>query len=111
MAIQPIDLQVLYSQLENVSKNVAFQQQGIVKHEAITAEKEAEKLQEKKQTVEETRFQENQVIIQKDGKNSQNSSEKEKKESKNQVETIEDVQPKFQVIRDPLLGQHIDITV
>ena len=47
MAIAPLDLQVLYSQLENVSKTVAHQQQGKQLANAIQQETYAQQMAEK----------------------------------------------------------------
>ena len=52
MGIQPIDLQTLYSQLGNVSKTVAFQQQGIPLQNAIQQEEQTKRLQQKREAVE-----------------------------------------------------------
>lgn len=52
MAIQPIDLQTLYSQLGNVSKTVAFQQQGVPLQNAIQQEEQTKRLQQKREAVE-----------------------------------------------------------
>ena len=51
MAIVPLDLQVLYSQLETVSKRVAHQQQGTQLANAIQQEAHAQQMAEKNSTV------------------------------------------------------------
>ena len=47
MALHPIDLQTLYTQLENVSKGVAFQQQGLQLREAVQQDNYGKQLTEK----------------------------------------------------------------
>lgn len=108
MAIQPIDLQTLYSQLETVSKTVAFQQQGVQLQNSIQQEEQSKRLQQKQQAVEAASANEEGPLAVKDRKNGnpqEQGSGGKKSESKEKND--DDV---FEVIKDPVLGQHIDIS-
>lgn len=109
MAIQPIDLQTLYTQLENVSKNVAFQQQGVQVRDDMQLSEQARQEFLKKRAVTKAREEEEQadtVQERKNGNNQQQASESQKKngEEKKEEETVPEIQ-----IHDPLLGRIIDI--
>ncbi len=52
MAIQPIDIQTLFSQLEKVSRTQVHQQQGLQLQNAIQQEEQMKKNLEKKSAVE-----------------------------------------------------------
>lgn len=112
MAIQPIDLQTLYSQLENVSKGVAAQQQGAQLHSVLQNENQTKKIQEKQNTVQETKNEQNADSIHErkqrkhDNNDNGDSNDNDKKSDDNKSQ---DNLPVQEVIRDPGLGRHIDI--
>ena len=106
MAIQPIDLQTLYSQLETVSKTVAFQQQGMQLQNSIQQEEQSKRLQQKQQAVEAASANEEGPLAVKDRKGSspQEQGSGDKKSEEKNDKTV------FEVIKDPRLGQHVDIS-
>lgn len=109
MAIQPIDLQTLYSQLENVSKNVAFQQQGVQLRDDMQLTEKARQEFLKKRAVTKTREDEEQadtVRERKNGTNQQQTSgeSRRKEEEQKEEEPVTEIQ-----IHDPMLGRIIDI--
>lgn len=106
MAIQPIDLQTLYSQMDKVSKNVVQQQQYAQLHGSMELAGLVKKDAEKKEAIEKTQEQEGMAEI-KDNNNSQNQEQKHSK--KNQEE---DQQPEvaLEIIKDPALGNNFDIS-
>ena len=106
MAIQPIDLQTLYTQMDKVSKNVVQQQQQAQLHGSMEIAGMVKKDLQKKSAVERTEKQEEMASV-KDKKNSNETNErnlKKKKENETQQEVI------VGVIKDPALGQTIDIS-
>lgn len=108
MAIAPLDLQVLYSQLENVSKTVAHQQQGKQLANAIQQEVHARELLEKSSTVQQLNSGDDSVQKVKDraaGGSSQNGSHKKNKEDEHSEEQTEPI-----AFQDPNLGKFIDIS-
>ena len=111
MALHPIDLQTLYTQLENVSKGVAFQQQGLQLKEAVQQDNYGKQLNEKEKAVKEAAQEESETVRVKDQqKRNQNSEEFSKKEKKNDEDEQPVVEePKIVGIKDPRLGTIIDI--
>lgn len=108
MAIAPLDLQVLYSQLENVSKTVAHQQQGKQLANAIQQETHAREMLEKSSTVQQLKSGDDSVQKVKDraaGDSSQNGSQKKHKEEEDKEEQVAPI-----AFQDPNLGKFIDIS-
>ena len=110
MAIQPIDLQTLYTQLENVSKTVAFQQQGVHIKEALQQSREVKAKDEKKKTVSEAEFADSGSEAVKNDRHSSGSGESpESKNKKSSEQEEESPEPEYIVFKDPGLGKIIDI--
>jgi len=110
MGIQPIDLQTLYSQLGNVSKTVAFQQQGIPLQNAIQQEEQTKRLQQKREAVEAAAgYDEGPAGVKNDKESAPDTQEQKDKKKRGENETEDDGKV-FEVIKDPRLGQHIDIS-
>ncbi|MGP1587803.1 MAG: hypothetical protein ACTTHG_05605 [Treponemataceae bacterium] len=107
MAIQPIDLQTLYSQIEKVSKTVVQQQQGSVLQSAMMMDAKSMKDLEKSKTVEETKKNDKMNGI-KDQKDFQNKKNSEQKNKDSNSDFSEEETPA--VIIDPALGKKIDIS-
>ena len=109
MAIQPIDLSTMYSQMDKVAKYNASQNQNAQLANSVSIGKSVQTNLEKAQQVKQTAKNELEAMnVNADGKQSeQNTSSKKQKQKKE-----EEAQPekKQQEIKDPLLGQHIDIT-
>ncbi len=111
MAIHPIDLQTLYAQMEKVGRQQGAEQQLAANAQEAQQEKnklEAEKRLSSVQVIEQGN-QEN-LKINKDGK--QNSEEREttKKKKESVVPEEDAAQKKDEYIKDPYLGQRIDIS-
>lgn len=108
MAIHPIDLSTIYSQLDNVAKFNASQNQNVqnaagIMH-SVTVAQEAEKAK----AVQETAKNESSADEIKDDSENSSSEEKEKSDKK---ENSQEEEHKQIEITDPKLGQHIDITL
>lgn len=111
MGIQPIDLQMVYSQLEKVSKNVSFQQQGAQLQGAIQQERAMEQQNLKNQSVQETHFAQNDGgKVREDGRNKNKDMPEQNDEKSKKEEELEEDVPNFEVIKDPTLGKHFDVT-
>lgn len=106
MAIQPIDLQTLYSQMDKVSKNVVQQQQQVQLHGAMELEGLAKKDIQKQESIEKTQEQEGMAGI-KDGKTSKDSGQNSSKKKDKKDEVLE---LHLEIIKDPSLGKNIDIS-
>lgn len=108
MAIQPIDLSTMYSQMNNVAKTVAHQQQG---SQLTHAMQEASRVQQNSETaaqVHKTAGNEAKSTQVKDDSNGSNGSAGGNSKKRQQNEEQET--PKEQVIRESYLGTHIDIS-
>jgi hypothetical protein len=111
MALHPIDLQTLYTQLENVSKGVAFQQHGLQLREAVQQENYGKQLTEKEKAVKEAAQEQSETVRVKDqnkrNQNAESSAQKEKKQNDEEQDIV--TEPKTVDIKDPRLGTLIDI--
>ena len=110
MAIQPIDLQTLYSQLGTVSKTVAHQQQGVQLQNAIQQDEHGKRLQEQHRAVEAASAKEDGPGAVKNNKGGSSADEEKKDKKKKDGRDEEPVEKVFEVLKDPRLGQHIDIS-
>ncbi len=110
MAIQPIDMQTLFSQLEKVGKTQAFAQHGVEIKNAIEQEESTKRSQEKHQAVAGTTDAAEEGLSRvKDRQGSKDEESNGQKKHKNdQSEEIE--VPPVQTVSDPKLGRHIDIS-
>lgn len=108
MAIQPIDLQTLFTQMDKVAKQKSAEKEGLVLQQSLQGAANQKKSEEKVRSVNETKAPENgaERINDNNGKKQQQeaSSEKEKQEKE------EDRSKNIDVIQDPALGKHIDVS-
>lgn len=105
MAIQPIDLQTMYAQIQNVAKEAAFREQGVKLADAMQQADVIEQNKEKAQRVKETEENSKASVVNEDGRSSE-SGERKKKKDKNSADTGEENAPR---LKESYLGQHIDI--
>lgn len=109
MAIQPIDLQTMYSQMSNVASRVSHEQHGTQMNAAIQLQSAVVQNAENVKTVKKTAGEDSKTDTVKDnGHHGQNSSSDEHK-SKNESEP-ESVEIKKTEFREDYLGRHVDIT-
>ena len=109
MAIAPIDLQAIFSQVDKVGKTQAAQKDGQALHQAIQGVQIQRKTEELIQQVNETQDTgEGAEKINDRTAKQNNDSKKQKKENDNSDENEEEKKPAF--IRDPSLGNRIDIS-
>ncbi|MGP1457795.1 MAG: hypothetical protein ACTTKL_00565 [Treponema sp.] len=106
MAIQPIDLQTMYAQIQNVAKEAAFHEQGVKLADSMQQAEIIEQNKEKAQRVNETEENSKASVVNEDGRGT-DSGERRKKKDKSPSDTEEEKKPR---LKESYLGQHIDIT-
>ena len=110
MAIQPIDLQTMYSQMANVAQTVARAQEGPQLTEAMQQQNVVQKNKELADKVHRTADgDEKSPVIKDEGQNSTSGSFTGKKRQK-QNEKKPEEKSEDSGIRESYLGQHINIT-
>ena len=111
MALHPIDLQTLYTQLENVSKGVAFQQQGLQLREAVQQDNYGKQIAEKEKAVKEAAQEESETVRVKEQQKRHQNQENQSEEKENNTEEKPAVAENRNTvdIKDPRLGRLIDI--
>lgn len=109
MAIQPIDLQTMYSQMSNVANRVSHEQQsahvaqGLQQQTAVNQNAQTVKTVNKASPEEE-----NAPNVKEDGHNNSEQKESEKKKNQNQKQSESYANPKIE-IREDYLGKHVNI--
>ena len=109
MAIQPIDLQTLFSQVDKVGKNQSIQREGMALQQAMQGVQLQRKTEEQIQEVNkapETGEGPEQV----NDRGRRNASGGSSQKEKNPDNDEEDQETQPSVIRDPSLGRNIDIS-
>ncbi|MDR2795969.1 MAG: hypothetical protein LBB47_04575 [Spirochaetaceae bacterium] len=107
MAMQPLDLQILFSQLDSVAKDAAAQKDGLTLRGAINASVFEKKTEEKSQSVNETHDADNGLEALNSGKNL-NSNKKNAKKKYRQENSEQ--KGAGELFKDPSLGNYIDLS-
>jgi hypothetical protein len=107
MAIQPIDLQTLFTQVEKVGKSQAAQKEGLQIQQTLQAIHTQQKMEERIQSVNESQDVGEGAEAVKDRSPRKEGDQKQGKEGAGGKNTEE--QPESLVIRDPALGKIIDV--
>lgn len=110
MAIQPIDLQTLYTQLDKIGKGQIEVQLAAQANKEQGRLKNIQEAEEKLRTVYETEAGDEKSDKIHDKNSSPNTSSQQQSSKKELATTVEEKEPKKEVIRDPALGSHIDIS-
>ena len=108
MAIHPIDLQTMYSQMNNVARTVANSQQGVQLAQQLQENTIIRQNMEQAQAVKKAADTESKSGTVND--EGHNGSQSQARGGKKQPEDTEVQSPKKNEIRETYLGQHIDIT-
>jgi hypothetical protein len=111
MAIQPIDLQTLFTQLDKVAKTQTAQREGLALQQAIQGVQIQRKTEEHIQAVNETQNTGDdgiEKVKDRESRQQDSSGGKKKKAGKNESEQEETPSP---VLCDPRLGRNIDISL
>lgn len=106
MAIAPIDLQTMYSQLQNVSKEVATREQGMKALEEKSQVETVTRNLENTKRVSGTEEQSELLTVNKDGRKRNGSKNRKRLKEKN---ADKEEEPK-KYPKASYLGQHIDVT-
>jgi hypothetical protein len=111
MAIQPLDLQTLFTQVEKVGKNQAAQREGLQIQEALQQVQSQKKAEEQVQSVNEAQNAGDGAERIKDGTSRrQPHGEDEGREKPEDREKEPEKEDRENFIRDPSLGRNIDIS-
>ena len=110
MAIQPIDLQALFTQVDKVGKTQAMQRDGLQIQEALQQVQSQRKLEENIQSVNQTQNlgEETEKIKDDKGRGAHAGSGGGKGQTQEEDSGPEENKP--EMIRDPALGRNIDIS-
>jgi len=114
MAIAPIDLQAIFSQVDKVGKSQAAQREGQIIHQAIVGVQLQRKTEENIQQVNETQNtgEGTEKVKDRDTENKQKRNAGGKGGRNDEGEEDENVEEKqFSVLHDPYLGKKIDISL
>lgn len=110
MAIQPIEMQSMISQLDKLSKSQVHAQQGMQVLNAVEQEIAKNKELDKKKTVEETKNLPDDMTTVKDKLSGNESNKKKSSNSKKNKKDNTEEENECTYFSDPKLGQHIDIS-
>ncbi|MBP5402512.1 MAG: hypothetical protein J6Y36_05060 [Treponema sp.] len=109
MAIQPIDLQTMYSQMSNVANRVSHEQQSAQVASSLQQQSALVQNEQNVKTVNKAADEEaKSPLVKEDGHSNQEGQNSEKK--KNPGENSEQFTSSKTEIREEYLGKHINIT-
>ena len=108
MAIAPIDLKTIFTQVDKVGKSLAAQREGQALQQAMQGAEIQRKTEEHIKQVNET--QNTGEGVEKVNDNNSKQSSENKKEGRRKEEK-EDEEEQLSVFRDPCLGNKIDISL
>lgn len=108
MAIQPIDLQTMYSQMANVASKVSHEQHGAQMSAMVQQQNAVIQNAESINTVKKAAGEDAKTSLVKDGSsNNQENASGNKQKNNSDEESMENTKTEF---REDYLGRHIDIT-
>ena len=108
MAMQPIDLQTLFTQLDKVARNQTQQREGLQIQAALNQVQSQKKAEEQVRSVNEAQDMGYGTPMVKDEKSQNQTPNREKKENEEVQEPI--AEARSAGFRDPTLGRIIDIS-
>ena len=111
MAIQPIDLQTLFSQMDKVGKTQLAQREGAAIQHAIQGEQIQRKTEEHIQSVNEAQNMGDDGTEKVKDRASQRDGKEGGKKKENREKTPEQEEEQLPIIHDPRLGRKIDISL
>ena len=106
MVIHPIDLQTMYSQIDNVAKQVVHQQQGAALAESVQQTNFVRQNKEDAKKVQQMEEQNKLSNLNQDGSSHSSSNSSFAENKKKEDDSI----PVKKKLTESYLGQHIDIT-
>jgi hypothetical protein len=111
MAIQPIDLQTLFTQVDKVGKNQSAQREGAALQQAMHGVQTQRKTEEHIQSVNEAQDTGEGAEKVNDRRQQGRGGAGARRREKGGEEPDEKKEPGVSVIRDPALGRNIDISL
>ncbi len=110
MAIQPIDLQTLFTQMDKVGKDQSNQKEGLQIRQGVYTIHQQEKQEQRIHSVNQAQDtgQGAERIKDRNRKNNSGEEESSKKEKKNPED--ENEEEKINFVKDPALGQNVDVS-
>ncbi len=109
MAIGPIDLQVMYAQMNNVAKIAVSQQQGAVLSQQLQEQKIIQQNLEKNAAVKKVADSDSKTQLVGDGTQGGNGAAPQSNTGGNSQSDFSQTPEKKQEIKESYLGQHIDL--
>jgi hypothetical protein len=109
MAIQPIDLQALFTQVDKVGKNEANQKEGLQVRQDIHAVHQLQKQEQRIQSVNQAQDTGQGAERIKDRNRRNHSEQEEASETEKENPEDEHEQAAISFVKDPALGQNIDV--
>lgn len=106
MSLQPIDLQTLFSQLSQVSREQAALRDGLVQNQAVVGSEIVRKSEEEQHTV----TQSDEVADGPESLHDDDESQKQGEGKKERRRKGSEEEPKREVFREPYLGKNVDIS-
>ena len=110
MAIQPIDLQAIFTQMDKVGKNQAVQREGQQLQESLQQIQSQRKLEENVQSVNQTQNMGEEAGKIKDDKGRRAFANQGRHGGEQAEDEEEEPGKDEELIRDPALGRNIDIS-
>lgn len=106
MSLQPIDLQTLFSQLSNVSREQAALRDGLIQNQAVVGSQIVRKGEQDQHTVTES----DEVADGPEGLHDDDESQKKGEEQDKRHRQGSDQDRKREVFREPHLGKNVDLS-
>ena len=110
MAIQPIDLQALFTQVDKVGKAQMHQREGLQIQEALKQEDTQRKLEQNVQSVNQSQEMGHEAGTIKDDNRRRNNQSLPKGKPQEEESVSADSEVKRDLIKDPALGSILDIS-
>jgi hypothetical protein len=109
MPLKPIDLQTLFMQMSQVNKDRVAEKEGAIIQQSVQGAVTTKKAEEKAQSVQQTKETGEGGMEAVKEKKSHAKGEGEEREGREEAPP-EGGKPEVEIIKDPALGSHIDIS-
>ncbi|MDR0551921.1 MAG: hypothetical protein LBG72_07885 [Spirochaetaceae bacterium] len=110
MAIAPIDLQTLFTQMDKVGKEQTAIKDGTALHKAIHGEVQNRKIEERMEGVMEAEQTGEGLSGIQDDKEQRRQQNKKKNNNKNKESEEDAAAAQHSIFRDPAMGTHLDLS-
>lgn len=110
MAIQPIDLQILFSQMDKVGKAQSEQKEGVQIQQSVQGALTQRKVDERDHSVNEAPDAGNGLERIKDKSRKRGGGNANEKENSKEKDAEKDNEGRSEIVKDPNLGKNIDLS-